>query len=247
MVAPNSPNALAQVITLPLKIEVQDKGNVIYLKVCQRVAPSRADACFSSVSTEEKPIVAALIYRGEATNVCAIITAITVKGIVISMEDKKAPNNPLRPNAISRAMPATEGGKTVGRSMMVSIRRCNRKLRCDNSRATGVPKSSVIAVVDNDVKTLKFIACNNWVLLIVSNNLLTGTFKKIAIIGMVMNKTSGIARERHEFLIPLRIQEGTPRWKSGFSIVVSGMRSEFVAIGADLSIEPDHFNKPEIS
>ncbi len=128
MVAPNSPSALAQVITLPLKIEDHEIGRVIKRKVSQRLAPSRAEACFNSESTVEKPIVAAFIYKEEATKVCAIITAIIVKGMEISNEEKKSPNNPLRPKAIKSAIPATEGGKTVGRSMMVSIMRCHRKL-----------------------------------------------------------------------------------------------------------------------
>ena len=49
-----------------------------------------------------------------------MITASTVKGIFTPIAVNKEPKIPLRPNAISRAMPATEGGSTVGRSSSVS-------------------------------------------------------------------------------------------------------------------------------
>jgi hypothetical protein len=61
IVAPNSPNARAQVITPPLTSALHDSGTTTKRKTCQRLAPSSAAACLSSVSILRNPIAAALI------------------------------------------------------------------------------------------------------------------------------------------------------------------------------------------
>ena len=72
--------------------------------------------------------------------------------------DRLWPSIPRRPKAISRARPATAGGKTVGRSMNVSNARLSGKRRRAISRARGVPKRSVSSVAVADVHKLRKIA-----------------------------------------------------------------------------------------
>src|SRR5258706_1350631 len=88
-----------------------------------------------------------LTYKGAATNVCANTTAAVVNGKLMPKILSAEPNNPLRPNAINKASPATEGGSTIGKSMNNSIHDLNLKRQRANIYASGVPRMTVPAVV----------------------------------------------------------------------------------------------------
>ena len=60
IVAPNSPNARAQVITAPLKRVVHARGRVIKRKMRSGPAPSTAAACSISRSMRAKALMAVL-------------------------------------------------------------------------------------------------------------------------------------------------------------------------------------------
>ena len=61
--------------------------------------------------------------NGAATNAWATTTPSVVKGSVMPASPSVWPASPFRPNAVSRATPATVGGSTIGRSMNASSTR----------------------------------------------------------------------------------------------------------------------------
>ena len=88
-----------------------------------------------------------LTYNGAATKVCARMTAAVVKGKLIPRKVNVEPNNPLRPNAINSARPATEGGNTIGRSRINSSHDLCLNFQRANMYASGVPNTPAMIVV----------------------------------------------------------------------------------------------------
>ena len=82
--------------------------------------------------------------NGADTNVWARITAIVVNGTEMPRSSKGAESSPRRPKTRRRASPATEGGRTIGRSTMVSTRPLPRNWRRARTNASGRPSVTVI-------------------------------------------------------------------------------------------------------
>jgi len=88
-----------------------------------------------------------LTYNGAATKVCARTTAVVVKGRLIPKRLNVEPNNPLRPNAINNASPATEGGNMIGRSRSSSSHDLCLIFQRAKTYAKGVPNIIAMIVV----------------------------------------------------------------------------------------------------
>ena len=75
-----------------------------------------------------------------------------VNGIASPSASSGPPSSPRRPNTSSSASPATDGGSTIGRSMIASIQPLPRNERRARSHASGSPRATLrarlIAVVD---------------------------------------------------------------------------------------------------
>jgi hypothetical protein len=69
-----------------------------------------------------------------------------VNGRLTPKAESARPANPMRPNAMSSANPATVGGSTIGRSTSTSTSRLPRKLRVASSHAVGVPSTTITSV-----------------------------------------------------------------------------------------------------
>ena len=118
------------------------RGSMMYRNTCHSLAPSiRAASCCCG-SMAAKPILAERTKNGAETKVWAITTAAVVKGMVIPSAFSHAPNIPALPNAINRAIPATEGGKTTGTSTSRSTNVLPGNFECTRMYARGVPVSN---------------------------------------------------------------------------------------------------------
>ena len=91
-----------------------------------------------------------------------MITAAVVNGKLIPRISSADPNNPFRPNAISNAKPATDGGNTIGRSRINSTHDLFLNFQRDKTYASGVPKTAAIIIVIELVTRLKVSAFIAW-------------------------------------------------------------------------------------
>ena len=106
-------------------------------------APSTRAASSRSRSTEAIPVRAERMKNGADTNVWARITATVVNGIAIPSASNGPPSRPRRPRTIRRASPATDGGRTIGRSITASSQPLPGNARRARIQASGRPKATV--------------------------------------------------------------------------------------------------------
>jgi len=140
------------------------------------------------------------------------MTASEVKAISIPATDSPCPNIPRRPKAISRASPATAGGRTVGRSISVSSARRPRKRRRVISTARGVPRTIVNSVAVADVHRLSTIArrATGWARCVPMS---VNSVRQIsASSGRVRNRIMGTADQKRA--MPGRDRRPEERWSS---------------------------------
>jgi hypothetical protein len=83
-----------------------------------------------------------------------------VNGRLIPNVDKNPPKTPCLPNAISNDNPATEGGKTIGKSINIWITCLPGKFHLASRYASGVPISSEIVTLIRLVTMLRRSAVN---------------------------------------------------------------------------------------
>ena len=96
------------------------------------------------------------------------------------------PSNPLRPNAINNAKPATEGGNTIGRSSSSSNHDLCLIFQCANMYASGVPNIAAIMVVielETRLNLSAFKACSE-----------NASLKKFELIERKTSATNGSAK-----------------------------------------------------
>src|SRR5512139_81793 len=91
-----------------------------------------------------------------------MMTAAVVNGRLIPRALNSCPKIPLRPNAINNTNPATDGGRTIGRSIKSSIQDRNLNFQRASMYASVVPNRMVTAVVIVLVIRLNFNAFNAW-------------------------------------------------------------------------------------
>jgi len=120
IVAPNSPSARDQLMTAPAARPALASGTMTQRKTARSLAPSTRAASSMSRSTAAIPARAERTKNGTATKVWARITASVVNGMTIPKTSSASPTRPRRPNTKSSARPATDGGRTIGRSTIVS-------------------------------------------------------------------------------------------------------------------------------
>ena len=127
-------------MTRPAARAVAARGAVIRRNSCNSEAPSTRAAASRSRSTFTKPVRAERMKNGAETKVWARITATIVNGIP---SPSGSPISPRRPNTRSRPRPATAGGRTIGRSTIVSTSQDPRNVRRAINQASGRPNITV--------------------------------------------------------------------------------------------------------
>src|SRR5208283_1130908 len=119
-VAPNSPIALAQVIIVPEIIALIDRGKVMVKNTLRREPDNILALLITSLSMFSNPTLADLKRNGDATKVSAITTAMVLPGMMNPGLLNRGPSSPFGAKVYSNATPATAGGNTMGKSIIVS-------------------------------------------------------------------------------------------------------------------------------
>ena len=143
IVAPNSPRDRAQLITSPAASAAPARGIVIARKSCHSDAPSTRAASSRSRSMLAIPVLAERMKNGADTKVWARMTAPVVNGTEIPSRSSAGASSPRRPKTRSSANPATDGGRTIGRSTIASSQPFPRKRRRARTNASGRPSATV--------------------------------------------------------------------------------------------------------
>jgi hypothetical protein len=97
-----------------------DKGNVMVKNTLRREPDSIFALLMISLSMFSNPSLADLKRNGDATKVSAITTAKVLPGMMNPGLLNKGPSSPFGAKVYSNATPATAGGNTMGKSIIVS-------------------------------------------------------------------------------------------------------------------------------
>ncbi len=131
--------------------------------MCHRTlaGPAPSSTALSSAAGSRSANAAAAwrTWKGDATNVCAMTTAIGVNGKLRPIASSQGPAMPLRPKATSRPIPAAAGGKTAG--IETKARRSSLPQKWPRARtmARGVPKRQMATRLTKLVLRLTTTAC----------------------------------------------------------------------------------------
>ena len=131
-------------MTSPPASAAPASGTVMDRNRWRSEAPSTLAASSRSRSTPAMPIRAERTKNGAETNVIARITAIVVNGTEMPRNSNGAASRPRRPNTRSSASPATDGGRTIGRSTTASTTPLPRNWRRASTTANGRPSVTVM-------------------------------------------------------------------------------------------------------